>query len=43
MKIIVKNPEKDVPENSKENVFLAFDANNEYLGMVMYFPILIMK
>jgi ribosomal protein S18 acetylase RimI-like enzyme len=38
MKIIIKNPEKDIPENSKENVFLAFDANNAYLGHGYVFP-----
>ncbi len=38
MKIIIKKPDKDVPKNSKENVFLAFDENNSYLGHGYVFP-----
>ena len=38
MKIVIRNPEKYIPENSKENIFLAFDVNNLYLGSGFVFP-----
>jgi ribosomal protein S18 acetylase RimI-like enzyme len=38
MKIVIRNPEKNIPENNKENIFLAFDVNNLYLGSGFVFP-----
>jgi ribosomal protein S18 acetylase RimI-like enzyme len=32
MEIIIRNPETDMQGNSAENIFIAFDENNSYLG-----------
>jgi len=38
MKIIIRNAEQDTDVNKAENIFIAFDENNEYLGYGYVYP-----